>query len=584
MINPLHALAFSIYENKGVYCILLGSGVSRAANIPTGWEITLDLVRRVAALDGVADQTDWAVWYKKRYKKEPGYSDLLDQLAATPSERRAILHGYIEPTGEDLAAGRKVPTIAHRAIARLVQAGYVRIILTTNFDRLMENSLRDLGVEPTVIVSEDALKGAVPLIHSRCYVVKLHGDYLDTRILNTETELSDYTDSMNVLLDRVVDEHGMIVSGWSGDWDSALRDALTRAPNRRYPMYWAARGRPSKIATDLIAQRAGRIIAIESADSFFEQIEKLVSNQAVVNKPNPRSVELMIATAKRLQARPEHRIELDDLIGDEVRGISRALEGPDGGIDSNERIAETIERYEGLVEILARVLSVMGKWGDGTESRAVNQVLSQLGTRAILGGLTRLIFLRTYPGVLALYGYGLGLMRGERYDDLFRSFAFELANENSQKGPVVDRLVLQAWEGGRNEIFKAIPELEKRRTPLSDRLHDVFKKWSPDTSFVDADYTRIFEEFEFLAGLASITLKVSKSELTAADKVNEVVWCPIGRISWDGETHRKITERWTNEELIAKLLRAGFAGGDRDFFNLATRNMGRVADRMRFYS
>ena len=40
MSDPLHSLAFSIYENPGVYCILLGSGVSRAAEIPTGWEIT----------------------------------------------------------------------------------------------------------------------------------------------------------------------------------------------------------------------------------------------------------------------------------------------------------------------------------------------------------------------------------------------------------------------------------------------------------------------------------------------------------------------------------------------------------------
>jgi hypothetical protein len=39
MIDPLHALAFSVYENPGVYCILLGSGVSRAAEMPTGWEI-----------------------------------------------------------------------------------------------------------------------------------------------------------------------------------------------------------------------------------------------------------------------------------------------------------------------------------------------------------------------------------------------------------------------------------------------------------------------------------------------------------------------------------------------------------------
>ena len=48
--NPLTQLAFSVYENKGVYAVLLGSGLSRSAEIPTGWEITLDLTASTRAL------------------------------------------------------------------------------------------------------------------------------------------------------------------------------------------------------------------------------------------------------------------------------------------------------------------------------------------------------------------------------------------------------------------------------------------------------------------------------------------------------------------------------------------------------
>ena len=81
-------------------------------------------------------------------------------------------------------------------------------------------------MEPTIIRSDDDLKGAVPLAHSRCFVVKLHGDYLDTRIKNTDQELSAYTPGMDGLLDRIFDDHGLIVCGWSGDWDHALRSAM----------------------------------------------------------------------------------------------------------------------------------------------------------------------------------------------------------------------------------------------------------------------------------------------------------------------------------------------------------------------
>jgi hypothetical protein len=104
MLDPVTALAFSVFENKGVYAALLGSGISRAAQIPTGWEMTLDLVRKAAGLRKVKDQTDWAAWYRKQFKKEPEYSTLLSELAVTPDERRAILHRYIEATPDDNSA------------------------------------------------------------------------------------------------------------------------------------------------------------------------------------------------------------------------------------------------------------------------------------------------------------------------------------------------------------------------------------------------------------------------------------------------------------------------------------------------
>src|SRR5437879_2506745 len=52
MIDPLVSLAFSVHSSKGAYALLLGSGVSRAAGIPTGWEVVLDLIRKVAKLEG----------------------------------------------------------------------------------------------------------------------------------------------------------------------------------------------------------------------------------------------------------------------------------------------------------------------------------------------------------------------------------------------------------------------------------------------------------------------------------------------------------------------------------------------------
>lgn len=81
MIDPTTILAFSMHKYKGNYALLLGSGISRFASIPTGWEVVLDLTRQLAIAQGANDDTDPAAWYRETFGKEPDYSELLAALA-----------------------------------------------------------------------------------------------------------------------------------------------------------------------------------------------------------------------------------------------------------------------------------------------------------------------------------------------------------------------------------------------------------------------------------------------------------------------------------------------------------------------
>ena len=47
-VNPRIALATSMQASPGVNAVLLGSGISSAAGIPTGWQIVEDLILRLA--------------------------------------------------------------------------------------------------------------------------------------------------------------------------------------------------------------------------------------------------------------------------------------------------------------------------------------------------------------------------------------------------------------------------------------------------------------------------------------------------------------------------------------------------------
>ncbi|PNW28705.1 SIR2 family protein [Formosa algae] len=151
MIEPTNRIALSIYSNKGAYALMLGSGISRNAGIPTGWEIITDLIQKIAVLENEKINSTPDKWYLDKYKTNPDYSDLLEKLASSPSERMNLLKPYFEPTQEDRENNLKEPTKAHKAIAKLVKNGFVKVIVTTNFDRLIEQALKLEGIEPTVI-------------------------------------------------------------------------------------------------------------------------------------------------------------------------------------------------------------------------------------------------------------------------------------------------------------------------------------------------------------------------------------------------------------------------------------------------
>ena len=228
MIDPIESLSFSIQANPGVYALLLGSGISRPAGIPTGWDITLDLVERLAVLYEEECEPGPVDWFQRKFGKPPDYSALIGELAKTRAERQQLLRPYFEANEQEREEGLKQPTAAHHAIAQLAAQGFVKVIITTNFDRLTESALREAGVEPAVLSSPDDLKGALPLPHIQCCVFKVHGDYLDTRIRNTPDELDEYPEEINRFLDRVFDEFGLVICGWSATWDGALRDAICR--------------------------------------------------------------------------------------------------------------------------------------------------------------------------------------------------------------------------------------------------------------------------------------------------------------------------------------------------------------------
>jgi SIR2-like domain len=507
MIDPMLSLAFSVHANKGVFALLLGSGVSRAAAIPTGWEIVLDLIRKLAHLRAEDCDPDPAAWYRATFGEEPDYAKLLDALANSPAERSQLLRSYFEPTDEEREQGLKIPTAAHRAIADLVASGHIRVIVTTNFDRLPENALESLGIVPTVISTPDAVEGALPLAHTACTILKVHGDYLDSRIKNTPTELSHYDRHFNRLLDQIFDEYGLIVCGWSAEWDTALRAAMERCSSHRFTTFWTTIEEPRETAKKLITLRRAQLMTIQNADIFFRDLAEKVTALQDLAAPHPLSAKVAVATVKRYLVDPQHRIRLYDLVMQETErlyGEVSDAQFPAQGPSSLERILEEmvrqIPRYEAVSEILLALMITGCYWGEPHQTEIWRKSLERMANPSEGRGSTPLIKLRSYPALRLLYGGGIAAIATGRYDTLFKLLHHVAIRDNARGKFAVLTLYPQVVID--DSYAKHLPGLENRRTPVSDHLYITLRE--PLREFLpgDNDYTRCFDRFEYLFALA----------------------------------------------------------------------------------
>ena len=542
MIDPTDSLAFSIQAYRGVYALLIGSGVSKAAQIPTGWDITHDLIRKLAAASGESAEPDPELWYREKYDEAPDYSKLIDGLARTQTERQQLLRPYFEPSEQDREENAKQPTAAHKAIAWLVAQGFVKVIITTNFDRLLEKALEEVGVEPAVLSSEDQVKGMVPLVHTQHCLIKLHGDYLDTRIRNTPSELSEYSLEFNQLLDRVFDEFGLVVCGWSADWDVALRGAMLRALSRRFTTYWAAHGQTKDEAQRLINHRRAQVIDIEDADRFFQTVQEKVASIEQFSQPHPLSTQSAVASLKRYLPEPRHRIQLSVLIDDVVERVVESVSTPkfdvEGPDPDTETVTARVRAYEVACSTLLAMATVGGRWAEEGHYDNWRRTLERLATVPHLSGKLMWLGLQRYPATLVLYALGLGALSSNRLHFLGHMLSTEIPQQNHETKTVSQLLPPNYIFAGFSQVFhdprkamRMLEGMEERRTPLSNWIQEAVRQYMGNTASNSEQYDLVFDKMEIL-----MALSCGYHEKRAKGWF----WAPIGSFVYRSNTRERV--------------------------------------------
>lgn len=263
-------------QHAGQFSMLLGAGCSVSAGIPAAGSIAKEAMRRLFEShyhQPPQDEAALEAWFARQgilQDAHARYSDALEQLRPTPRLRRLFLESFIE--------GKK-PSPAHWALARVVQAGIIRQLYTTNFDDLVEQSLGQLT--KLRVVSYDEQVSASGDNERQPTLFKLHGDYLFDRLQNTQEELKHLGPSQAAKLEHACTGGGLVVVGYSGG-DASIMDVLSTSATRGIPLglYWlnlSGNDLSPNVVRLMESSQDCHVVEIDGFDDFAARLNEAVA-------------------------------------------------------------------------------------------------------------------------------------------------------------------------------------------------------------------------------------------------------------------------------------------------------------------
>lgn len=537
-MNPTHSvmpsddlylpLAFSMHSTPGAYAVLVGAGVSMGAGLPTAWDIVVDLARKLCyqvnpdRAEGLtADNVE--EWYVATYNVPLSYSGLLEQVAPTVHEREAVLRQYFEPqsdvSGTDTTTRRFLPSVAHESIADMMAAGVIRVVVTMNFDHLLEDALSARGIDPVIVRTDNDAAGLAPLHTIQHLVVHLHGDYRDpASMLNTGTELSGYELHMQHLLAQIVSSHGLIVAGWSAVHDHALRGILRRAHRRYYTAGWI---NPTDLgpAAHELATRLGARLLHDTADEAFARLADAVATMRRNNARHPLSPLVVIDRIKRDLTNQRPAITAHDSLTDE---LARLDEAPALLInDYNDRV--TLDNYAALVEqvdeaclVPEAAIATLAYWGSGTTDLWWLPSVEQWSRSIDRSGFSALLDAPLLVGVRLFYAAGISAVAAKRYDLLTELLGLPATASATLRQPSPACQILD-W----NAVHQGCPD-ELRKAARARLAEAIAGALALSTVRLDA----VWQEFETLRTAGQILARVGDQHIDRLAAAEEQ-WEPL---------------------------------------------------------
>ncbi len=321
-------------DSKPRPVLFLGAGASVKSGIP----VVRDLVHQIARVgychdngwdhrDPRPQQSDWLqwlraqTWYDDAAPLEVTYPQLVERVLVPKQVRKDFFQRAMRE--------RASPSPGYQNLAELVAKGWLRTVLTANFDDLVYQSCRELPaaalIEAVKSPFEVHLVSTDPSVPQ---VVHVHGTVEHYTDCNLQDETQTIDPLVKVAVSPLLKDHPLIVVGYRGAEPSVTKDLLldgaSTAGNYPHGIYWCVRHADDLHASVLaLAEQIGTNLMVVEIDGFDELMVEL-------NTDAPRSARVASPTQPTTPELQPAAVSADRLdwgfIEAELPAVARALE------------------------------------------------------------------------------------------------------------------------------------------------------------------------------------------------------------------------------------------------------------------
>lgn len=291
-------------KNSRRFCFILGSGASVESKIPSGNTLEMDWMD---CLMGVSDDKETKAMDPKRTehfaeklhaekKLQHPFSAIVQEWESAKAESRSMSSEYyfdiyLLRFHPDFREGYRYlekimdtckPSLGYHPLALILTAGNQDIgseklnrhnlVITTNFDSLVEDSLFLYTDHRPLVISHESLAKFIDPDIQRPIVAKVHRGLMYDP-LNSPAATDELKPEWKDTLDYAFKTYTPIVVGYGGG-DGSLMKALQEATFRN-GIYWCYRnasGLPDKKIQSFVKEKNGCLVGIEDFDALMLEL------------------------------------------------------------------------------------------------------------------------------------------------------------------------------------------------------------------------------------------------------------------------------------------------------------------------